>query len=812
MESIIIENNLDKECSALGGLFQQIITEMKNGVPNFDEFISKAGKLHSTLRSTILVFGSFLDSFQKIADSASNTKGTTRDIGTCLTRIVIRHRALESRMKSFAGALMDCLVLPIQGKLEEWKKVAVILDKEHSKTYKKNRSQIKKKFDQVVRLRKKLKKEKGGMPDPSVQRLFDQCSKDLNSNFRTFEKTERSAVRRILLEDHNRFCTFVAFLKPVLNEELSMLTEIQQIENIMEKLNRTASLEESTDLIIEDFVNAKVNNSTEDTSSLYLATPPSTPYMGSRNSSMNSLVSDSTANNSSVGINYIGASPHRRSIQSEIDYEEFSKEQNPSRPNSSLSHQNHSFSYQNRPHTISSSFNQRTSRTPISASTFKDNLGNSGSTNDLQRIPSPSLLNQYSTYSTIKRTNHSPLPRTYDTNSLGKRPPLPTRGSSTTKSKTYEVKNVRLSNTSPDHSHYATPKSTYNLQMVPNFISDNQDMVIPHPVYVNCKNLQSMKISSSPLHKSKNNIPRVLDPGSPQFESFILDEAGEEEDLKTPTVEELSFNEKQEGTTTTTSKEDGSGSSSDSFGSSSGYGSQYIIRLDEHSKNDAKCSSNSSPSHNHTESLPKTTTTLLNSQCGIPCIIRNNSNPLQDQYLSPSHSFLPQCKTPLSSRKPPPPIRRSSIEDNVSVDDDPTPRGSFENLSPILRTPNGGGSNGRSTTSNETQLITSFEKDGTIKRFYEKGEKKTKSLDECNYIQSPGLRSNLESLNSFFHRTSDIKKTPLLSTDQSYPRNIKVEIESAFKSNEIQERRGGYHIRPLIRRRKKYINPDNLIM
>ena len=29
--------------------------------------------------------------------------GGSRDIGTCLTRIVIRHRALESRMKTLSG-------------------------------------------------------------------------------------------------------------------------------------------------------------------------------------------------------------------------------------------------------------------------------------------------------------------------------------------------------------------------------------------------------------------------------------------------------------------------------------------------------------------------------------------------------------------------------------------------------------------------------------------------------------------------------------------------------------------------------------
>lgn len=39
----------------------------------------------------------------------------------------------------FFRALMDCLVLPIQNKLEEWKKITHHLDKEHAKGTKRKR-------------------------------------------------------------------------------------------------------------------------------------------------------------------------------------------------------------------------------------------------------------------------------------------------------------------------------------------------------------------------------------------------------------------------------------------------------------------------------------------------------------------------------------------------------------------------------------------------------------------------------------------------------------------------------------------------
>lgn len=73
----------------------------QTGIPNFEEFVTKATKLHGTLRweseescnamkevminwsfrSTIVVLASFLDTFQKIADAATNTKGTTANQG-----------------------------------------------------------------------------------------------------------------------------------------------------------------------------------------------------------------------------------------------------------------------------------------------------------------------------------------------------------------------------------------------------------------------------------------------------------------------------------------------------------------------------------------------------------------------------------------------------------------------------------------------------------------------------------------------------------------------------------------------------------
>lgn len=41
-------------------------------------------------------------------------KGASKEIGTALTRVCLRHKAVETRLKTFTTAIMDCLVLPLQ--------------------------------------------------------------------------------------------------------------------------------------------------------------------------------------------------------------------------------------------------------------------------------------------------------------------------------------------------------------------------------------------------------------------------------------------------------------------------------------------------------------------------------------------------------------------------------------------------------------------------------------------------------------------------------------------------------------------------
>ncbi|XP_021396776.2 protein MTSS 2 isoform X3 [Lonchura striata] len=276
----------EKECGALGGLFQAIINDMKSSYPIWEDFNSKATKLHSQLRTTVLAAVAFLDAFQKVADMATNTRGATRDIGSALTRMCMRHRSIEAKLRQFTNALMESLINPLQDRIEDWKKTANQLDKDHAKEYKRARHEIKKKSSDTLKLQKKARKELLGKGD--LQPQLDNALQDVNDMYLLLEETEKQAVRKALIEERGRFCTFITFLQPVVNGELTMLGEITHLQGIIEDLvvltAEPHKLPPASEQVIKDLKGSDYSWSYQ--------TPPSSPSSSSsRKSSMCSSVS-----------------------------------------------------------------------------------------------------------------------------------------------------------------------------------------------------------------------------------------------------------------------------------------------------------------------------------------------------------------------------------------------------------------------------------------------------------------------------------------------------------------------------------------
>ncbi|XP_078337590.1 protein MTSS 2-like isoform X4 [Crassostrea virginica] len=291
-----MEGGIEKDCTALGGLFQTIISDMRASSVVWEDFTSKAAKLHTSLKATLAAIGGFLEAFQKVADMATGSRGATKEIGSALTRLCMRHKSIEAKLKALTGSIIDNLVNPVQEHSEEWKKSVAQLDKEHAKEYKKARQEIKKAASDTMRLQKKVKKGKNEM-----QLKLDNAMEDVNNKYLALETAEKNAVRTALIEERSRFCFFISYLRPFVDHEVSLLTEITHLQEIMEHLcmqcNDPHTLPTASEQVIMDlkgFDSSSVWNFSQHS-------PPSSPSsIGSRKSSMCSINSITSSSSGSI--------------------------------------------------------------------------------------------------------------------------------------------------------------------------------------------------------------------------------------------------------------------------------------------------------------------------------------------------------------------------------------------------------------------------------------------------------------------------------------------------------------------------------
>nr|XP_027198533.1 uncharacterized protein LOC113792793 isoform X1 [Dermatophagoides pteronyssinus] len=226
--------------------------QMENGANNWDDLLLKANKFHLQLKLTISSSTAFLDAFQKIADMATTTRGGTKEIGSALTRLCLRNRSVEAKLKSLTSSLFDSFISPLQDRVDEWKKIISQIDKEHSKEIKRLKQFRKKHSSEMrvtsafanntFRMRKHLPRGKLKNDFPRIGSMYDVDkiieSVDCNNKEKYFmlEEVERNYVRRALIEERLHYCVFFNLLRPVIEEELSMLQEIIHLEEILTTL------------------------------------------------------------------------------------------------------------------------------------------------------------------------------------------------------------------------------------------------------------------------------------------------------------------------------------------------------------------------------------------------------------------------------------------------------------------------------------------------------------------------------------------------------------------------------------------------
>lgn len=127
-----------------------------------------------------------------------------------------------------------------------------VIDKEHTKEYKRCRAELKKRSTDTLRLQKKAKK---GQSD-SIQSLVESSMHDITQRKADLEEVERRSLRAAMIEERTRFCTFVNLLQPVVQEEFEVMYELGHLQEAMETItnvtkNPNVLPQASEELILE---------------------------------------------------------------------------------------------------------------------------------------------------------------------------------------------------------------------------------------------------------------------------------------------------------------------------------------------------------------------------------------------------------------------------------------------------------------------------------------------------------------------------------------------------------------------------------
>ncbi|KAI8117429.1 Metastasis suppressor protein 1, partial [Lucilia cuprina] len=321
--------------------------------------------------AAIQAIAAYLDAFQKIADAATNSRGASKEIGTALTRVCLRHKAVETRLKTFTAAIMDCLVQPLQDKLEDWKRSVATIDKEHAKEYKRCRTELKKRSTDTLRLQKKARK---GQSD-TLQSLMDSHMQDVTLRRAELEEVEKKSLRSAMIEERMRYCSFVHMLQPVVKEECEVMSELGHLQEAMQSIALVTKEPQVLPAASEELIHDAKASIT-----LYPESPSASAggggslsqggcsnSLGSRKSSVCSI----SSMNSSGSSNSPGHPHYPRSLS------QASSINNPSHavttwPTHSQDTVDLPSNASERPHTISSAYEKGHQRPPLTVYTFQN--------------------------------------------------------------------------------------------------------------------------------------------------------------------------------------------------------------------------------------------------------------------------------------------------------------------------------------------------------------------------------------------------------------------------------------------------------
>lgn len=182
-----------QEESAIRAAALEVIGSVKSSQEPLDEMLKIATKYAASLRQTLALSHSFLESLQVVAEGAERAKGQTPRIGFSLKELINVQKKIEEKRHLYSLALVNDFITPLKEKAAHDAKTVSKMEKDYEKLTKKSKETMKKATVKSVKMTKQVQKGK------EDQSSLDAAMKKVNLAVKQFDDEQRKTVSVFML-------------------------------------------------------------------------------------------------------------------------------------------------------------------------------------------------------------------------------------------------------------------------------------------------------------------------------------------------------------------------------------------------------------------------------------------------------------------------------------------------------------------------------------------------------------------------------------------------------------------------------------
>lgn len=230
----------------MNGPFPTYISDLKQNALYVQDVYQSGQKFYSTLKQTSNSHAIFLESFKKMINHSARMQvgdwDSKDNIQIILSKLITQQLTLQQKYANLSNMLLECIIQPLGSKCtDEWKRNVTIIEKEHSKEFKKVSTEIKKMQSDTIKLQKKVHKKtadsKGSLPANNSEAAALQVAlQDISQKFSMLERTSRQAMNSCHREQASRLLSIINACSPLLETQISTSVEISNIKNLTNDL------------------------------------------------------------------------------------------------------------------------------------------------------------------------------------------------------------------------------------------------------------------------------------------------------------------------------------------------------------------------------------------------------------------------------------------------------------------------------------------------------------------------------------------------------------------------------------------------